>query len=96
MNQAERLNYLVERFKEDSGEYRNMKTPADTEAKKCLLRSLMNIRIPKRTAPSVIAVHKASAAYLNFLRKHEGQHMLFLEIGVGSNTRRPSSIRSGR
>ncbi len=30
--------------------------------------------------------HKASAAYLNFLRKHEGQHMLFLEIGVGSNT----------
>ncbi len=56
MNQAERLDYLVERFKEDSGEYRNMKTPADTEAKKCLLRSLMNIRMPKRMAPSVIAV----------------------------------------
>ncbi len=30
--------------------------------------------------------HKASAAYLDFLKKHEGQHVLFLEIGVGSNT----------
>ena len=26
--------------------------------------------------------HKASAAYLDFLEKHEGQHVLFLEIGV--------------
>ena len=30
--------------------------------------------------------HKASAAYLDFLEKHEGHHVLFLEIGVGSNT----------
>ena len=30
--------------------------------------------------------HKASAAYLDFLEKHEGQHVLFLEIGVGANT----------
>ena len=30
--------------------------------------------------------HKASAAYLDFLKKHDGQHVLFLEIGVGSNT----------
>ena len=30
--------------------------------------------------------HKASAAYLDFLKKYEGQHVLFLEIGVGSNT----------
>ena len=30
--------------------------------------------------------HKASAAYLDFLKKHKGQHVLFLEIGVGSNT----------
>jgi len=30
--------------------------------------------------------HKASAAYLDFLKEHEGQHVLFLEIGVGSNT----------
>ena len=30
--------------------------------------------------------HKASAAYLDFLNHHEGQHVLFLEIGVGGNT----------
>ena len=56
MNQQERLDYLVERFKEDSGEYRNLKTPADAEGKKRILRSLMNIRMPKKMAPSVIAV----------------------------------------
>ena len=28
----------------------------------------------------------ASAAYSNFLREHEGKHVLFLELGVGANT----------
>ena len=30
--------------------------------------------------------HRASAAYADYLRQHQGQHVLFLEIGVGSNT----------
>lgn len=30
--------------------------------------------------------HIASAAYSDFLRRHEGMHVLYLEIGVGSNT----------
>jgi NAD-dependent SIR2 family protein deacetylase len=30
--------------------------------------------------------HRASAAYSVFLRGHQGQHILYLEIGVGSNT----------
>ncbi len=30
--------------------------------------------------------HRASAAYLDFLNSHEGQRLLFLEIGVGNNT----------
>ena len=30
--------------------------------------------------------HRASAAYAEFLSAHEGQRVLFLEIGVGSNT----------
>ena len=29
---------------------------------------------------------KASAAYYDFLKRHEGLHVLFLEIGVGANT----------
>ena len=30
--------------------------------------------------------HTASAAYSDFLRRHDGLHVLFLEIGVGGNT----------
>lgn len=30
--------------------------------------------------------HIASAAYSDFLRAHEGKHILFLELGIGSNT----------
>ncbi len=30
--------------------------------------------------------HAASAAYSDFLRRHKGLHILFLEIGVGGNT----------
>ena len=30
--------------------------------------------------------HKASAAYSDFLRRHDGLHVLYLEIGVGGNT----------
>ncbi len=30
--------------------------------------------------------HRASASYLRFLQRHEGLHILFLELGVGGNT----------
>ena len=30
--------------------------------------------------------HRASSAYSEFLKKHEGRHVLFMEIGVGANT----------
>ena len=30
--------------------------------------------------------HCASAAYADFLRRHDGLHVLFLELGVGANT----------
>ena len=30
--------------------------------------------------------HRASAAYADFLRRHDGLHVLFLELGVGANT----------
>ena len=48
MTQEQRLDYLVEEFKTDSVQYKNLKTPADTEGKRRILRSLMNIRIPKQ------------------------------------------------
>ena len=54
--QEERLEYLVEAFKEDSGEYKNLQTPGDTNGKRRILRSLMNIRMPRKMAPDVLAI----------------------------------------
>lgn len=47
MTQDERLELLVEGFKADSGEYRNIATPQERSEKRRLLRSLMNIRMPR-------------------------------------------------
>ena len=57
--QEGRLAYLVEAFKADSGEYRNLRTPEDTEEKRNLLRSLMNIRMPKTMPQEILAVQDA-------------------------------------
>ena len=54
MNQNERLDYLIEAFKEDSGEYKNLKVPVDIEEKKRILRSLMNIRMPREMNTEVL------------------------------------------
>lgn len=42
----ERLDYLLEKFKEDSGRYRNLEVGDDWQEKRMVLRSLMNIRMP--------------------------------------------------
>ena len=47
MTQDERLNILIEGFKADSVEYRDIPTPESAEEKRQLLRSLMNIRMPR-------------------------------------------------
>ena len=46
-DQKERLDYLVEAFIRDSEEYSDLRVPDDTEEKRRILRSLMNIRMPK-------------------------------------------------
>ena len=56
MTQEQRLDYLVEQFKVDSGEYKDLKTPGDQQGKRRILRSLMNIRMPKKLDESVLAV----------------------------------------
>lgn len=56
MNQNERLDYLIEAFKEDSGEYKNLKVPVDIEEKKRILRSLMNIRMPREMNTEVLKI----------------------------------------
>ena len=54
--QEQRLDYLVEEFKADSGEYKDLQTPADPEGKRRILRSLMNIRMPRALPDSVLEV----------------------------------------
>ena len=57
--QEQRLDYLVEAFKADSGEYRNLGIPNSIEGKKRVLRSLMNIRMPGQMDAAVLAVQDA-------------------------------------
>ena len=56
MTQEQRLDTLVEAIKADSVQYKELQTPADTEGKRRILRSLMNIRMPKKLDASVLAV----------------------------------------
>ena len=54
--QDRRLTELVEAFKEDSGQYRDIETPRDAEGRRRLLRSLMNIRMPGSMSPETLKV----------------------------------------
>ena len=56
MTQEQRLDTLVEAFKADSVQYKDLQTPADTEGKRRILRSLMTIRMPKKLDDSVLTV----------------------------------------
>ena len=57
--QEERLSYLVEAFKEDSDQYKSIDTPSDAEGKRQILRSLMNIRPPRKMPERVLKVQNA-------------------------------------
>ena len=59
MTQNERLNYLVDAFKADSGEYRNLAVPDNDEEKRTILRSLMNIRMPGNMDAETLSVQDA-------------------------------------
>ncbi len=70
--QEQRLDLLVEEFKADSDEYKNLETPKDAEGKRRLLRSLMNIRMPKKMPEEAVALQdeylKARAAEKGIVR----------------------------
>ena len=67
--QEKRLNYLLEEFKADSGKYKNMKIPDNMGEKQRILRSLMNIRMPKKMPDEVI---KVQDEYLSFCAEEKG------------------------
>lgn len=56
MTQEERIDYLVESFKNEAPEYRRVRIPDDVEGKQRLLRSLMNVRMPKPASSELLSV----------------------------------------
>ena len=54
--QEQRLDDLVEAFKADSVDYKDLQTPVDREGKQRILRSLMNIRMPGEMPDAVLKV----------------------------------------
>ncbi|MBQ9444412.1 MAG: protein-ADP-ribose hydrolase [Lachnospiraceae bacterium] len=54
--QEERLDYLVEEFKADSDEYKDLNIPDNREEKRRILRSLMNVRMPKEISSEILKV----------------------------------------
>ena len=56
MDQEQRLNALVKAFCDDSKEYRNLQIPSDSEGKRRILRSLMNIRSPRKMDEDTLAL----------------------------------------
>ena len=54
--QIQQLDYLIEKFKIDSDGYKNLKMPSDIEGKQYLLRSLMNIRMPKEMSEEILKI----------------------------------------
>ncbi len=69
LSQGQRLDYLVAAFEADSDDYKDLPTPADTEGKRRILRSLMNIRLPGAMPPEVLHIQDA---YLRERAKEKG------------------------
>ena len=69
MTQDQRLTELVEAFKTDSGRYKKIETPEDANARRRLLRSLMNIRMPGLMEPEILQVQNE---YLQERAKEKG------------------------
>ena len=69
LNQNKRLDYLVNAFKDDSFEYKNLKVPDDEEEKRVILRSLMNIRMPGEMHDDIM---KIQDEYLSERAKEKG------------------------
>lgn len=56
ITQEECLDYLVDAFKADSDEYKDLQVSENPDEKRRILRSLMNIRMPRDMNPEVLEV----------------------------------------
>ena len=82
------MTYDNEEIVKDMIEFQeDMKIPTELIPKcpKCGKLMTMNLRSDDKFVEDE-GWHRAAERYDDFLRKHEGQHILFLELGVGYNT----------
>lgn len=56
MEQEKKLDYLIEQFKIDSRQYQNLEVGNSTKEKREVLRSLMNIRMPRHMNEEVLHI----------------------------------------
>ena len=69
LSQGQRLDFLIDAFKADSENHKDLLVPEDTEGKQRLLRSLMNIRLPREIPREVLRIQDA---YLRERAKEKG------------------------
>ena len=86
MTQEQRLDYLVEGFKADSDEYKDLETPKDTEGKRRILRSLMNIRMPKK-------LNFFESAIRNLLKQYVQRGKIDIFIGYEDMTESQMTLK---
>ena len=72
MTQTERLTFLINYLQSENNELKSIDIPAQTTARKRLLRSLMNIRPPKTVSKEFLEVQDA------YLQEECTQKALFL------------------
>ena len=58
-NQRDRLDFLLEQMKNDSGEYQALAVPEGYEDKRAMLRSFMNVRMPGFLSEEILSVQDA-------------------------------------
>lgn len=68
-SQEDKLDYLLKKFIADSDNYKNIEIPNNITDKKRILRSLMNIRMPKKLSEEVL---KVQDEYLSTCAKEKG------------------------
>ena len=69
MNQDDRRKYLIKGLLKERPEYENMQIPPETAQQKVLLRSLMNIRMPRKMDNAFLQIQDA---YLSEKNREKG------------------------
>ena len=74
MNQDDRRKYLIEGLLKERPEYENMQIQSDAGKQKILLRSLMNIRMPRQSQQNSLNIVFVVVMYTKIKKKKASKH----------------------